>query len=187
MKPKTLASVSALAAFSAVTQLLHIGYQSPQWGMWIDLVAVSWFIAYFLLGFKPALTVVFVSGIIISLFAPDTILGAVMKTTATLPVLITLALTGKFSGRGNPDYFRYPFNLLIPVLIGLLLRSAIIIPLNYNFAIPLWTGLSVSDAMRLIPWYIIAGFNTVQGILELILAWIIVYRFKFIRYATFSS
>ena len=76
---RQLAFAGALAAVSAVLQLYHLGYQSPQWGMWIDLVAVSWIIAYFLFGIRSALLVSFLGAVIITLFAPDTWLGASMK------------------------------------------------------------------------------------------------------------
>ena len=45
IKTRELAIASGLAAVSAVVQLIHIGYISPQWGMWIDIVAVTWAIA----------------------------------------------------------------------------------------------------------------------------------------------
>ena len=68
LKVKRLVTASALAAFSAVVQLIHIGYQSPQFGMWIDIVAVTWVAAYFLFDLKTSFIVSFLGAIIITLF-----------------------------------------------------------------------------------------------------------------------
>ena len=176
MKPlsnRELALTAALAAVSAVVQLVHLGYQSPQWGMWIDLVAVSWLIAFFLFGLKSSFYVSLLGFIVITLFAPDTWLGASMKWLATAPMWLSLGL--------------FPGKLILPLVIGLIIRSAIIIPINYFYAIPIWTGMSPAVAIRTIPWYIIAGFNSIQGLIDVILAWIIVYRFRINRFANLSS
>lgn len=186
MKPRIIASVSALAAFSAVLQLLHIGYQSPQWGMWIDFVSVSWLVAYLLYGLKPALLVTLISGLVITLFAPDTWLGASMKIIATVPMIFSLYFFQMlFKGKNSYPFVHFP-NVIIPTLISLTVRSALMLPLNYYYAIPVWTGMSSTQAITAIPWYIIVFFNTLQGILELILAWLIVFRFGLKRFSATS-
>jgi len=172
MKPlshRELALTAALAAVSSVVQLIHVGYQSPQWGMWIDLVAVSWLIAFFLFGLRSALYVSLLGFIVITLFAPVTWLGASMKWLATAPMWLSLGL--------------FPGKLILPLIIGLIIRSLIIIPINYFYAIPIWTGMSPAVAIHAIPWYIIAAFNSLQGLLDVVLAWIIVYRFRLNRFA----
>lgn len=173
---------AALAAISAVVQLVHLGYQSPQWGMWIDVVAVTWIIAYFLFGFRSAFLVSLVGAFVITLFDPTTWLGASMKWIATIPMILSLVLYQRFFMKNSRHFDKFRF-LFIPVIISLLIRCMIVIPLNYYYAIPIWTGMSTSQAMQVIPWYIIAIFNIVQGILDIFLAWILVYRFKLSRYA----
>ena len=185
MKPlsnRELALTAALAAVSAVVQLVHLGYQSPQWGMWIDLVAVSWLIAFFLFGLKSSFYVSLLGFIVITLFAPATWLGASMKWLATAPMWLSLGL---FSTKLKS--FQKFSQLISPLIIGLIIRSAIIIPINYFYAIPIWTGMSPAVAIRTIPWYIIAGFNSIQGLIDVILAWIIVFRFRINRFANLSS
>lgn len=182
MKPlsnRELALTAALAAVSTVVQLIHLGYQSPQWGMWIDLVAVSWLIAFFLFGLRSALYVSLLGFIVITLFAPDTWLGASMKWLATAPMWLSLGLFSK-------NYHQIS-RLILPLTIGLIIRSLIIIPVNYFYAIPLWTGMSPAVAIQTIPWYIIAGFNSIQGLIDVILAWVIVYRFRLNRFAKLPS
>ena len=90
MTVRELSLAAGLASISAATQLIHIGYQSPTWGMWIDVVAISWIIAFFLFGVRGSLLVSLVGALIITLFAPDTWLGASMKWIATLPTWFTL-------------------------------------------------------------------------------------------------
>ncbi|MFH0943116.1 MAG: hypothetical protein V1810_02995 [Candidatus Beckwithbacteria bacterium] len=177
---RELALTAALAAISAVLQLIHFGYQSPQWGMWLDLVAVSWLIAFFLFGFKSALYVSLTGALVITLFAPDTWLGASMKWLATTPMWLSLAW---FS---NKKYLKLK-NLILPLIIGLILRSLIIVPVNYFYAIPIWTGMPAAVAIKVIPWYIIVGFNTIQGLTDVLLAWTIVFRFRLNRFASDRS
>lgn len=182
---RELTMAAGLAAFSAVVQLIHVGYQSPQFGMWIDIVAVTWIMALFLFGARVSLFVSFVGAVIITLFAPDTWLGASMKLVATLPILILLAVWLKVN-RKQLNYYQKPINLFVPLLIAVIIRCLLVIPLNYYYAIPIWTGMSSSQAMVAIPWYIIALFNVVQSILDVVLAWILVFRFKLDRFASWK-
>jgi riboflavin transporter len=178
---REIAIASGLSAISAITQLIHIGYQSPQFGMWIDVVAVSWLIAYFLYGFRISFIVSLIGAIVITLFAPETWLGALMKWTASAPMWIFLGLWIVVIKKHVSQYQNL-WLLLFPLFIGLLVRCLIVIPLNYYFAIPIWTGLSTAKAMTIIPWYVIALFNLIQGIIDVGLAWIIVYKFKLNRF-----
>ena len=182
LRVREIAVIGALAALSTVTQLIHLGYQSPQWGMWIDIVAVSWFIAFFLFGTRSAFIVSAIGALMITLFAPDTWLGAGMKWLATAPIWISLSL-GLMIMHAKRSSFINPLFLIAPLVIGIIVRCLIIIPVNYYYAIPIWTKMTPSQAMTAIPWYIIALFNIVQTILDVGLAWIIVYRFKLSRYA----
>lgn len=83
---------AGLAAFSAVVQLIHVGYQSPQFGMWIDIVAVTWVVGYFLFGLRMSLIISVFGALMITLFAPDTWLGATMKFIASVPMPVFLFL-----------------------------------------------------------------------------------------------
>jgi riboflavin transporter FmnP len=179
---REIAIAAALSALSATVQLIHVGYQSPQWGMWIDVVAVSWIIAYFLFGLRLSLLVSCVGALIITLFAPDTWLGASMKFIATVPIIFSFFLWRALRRKQLSAYGKLR-ELLIPLAVGVVVRCLIVLPLNYYYAIPIWTGMSPAIAMKAIPWFIIAGFNIVQSIVDVVLAWIIVYRFKLNRFA----
>ena len=176
---RVIALSAALASLSAFLQLYHLGYQSPQWGMWLDLVAVTWIIAYFLFSLRSALIVSILGFIIITLFAPDTWLGASMKFVATAPIWLSLAIWAR-------DY-RNPKNLITPFILGNILRLLLVLPLNYYYAIPIWTGMTPAQAMTAIPWTIIAVFNIIQTAIDLLLAWVLVYRFRLDRFSTRKS
>lgn len=174
---------AALAAISAVTQLIHIGFQSPQWGMWIDVVSVSWIITFFLFGIRSSLIVSLLGALIITLFAPDTWLGASMKWAATVPMLICLSFWTLLRKKEISDY-KLIASITVPLIMGILIRCLLVIPLNYFYAIPIWTGMTTAQAMAVIPWYIIVIFNGIQGILDIVLAWIVVFRFRLDRFAS---
>ena len=173
---------AGLSAFSAIVQLIHIGYQSPQFGMWIDIVAISWIIAFFLFGFRMSAVVSLIGALMITLFAPDTWLGASMKWVATLPMWSILAFW-IFIFKKPLSYYQRLSNILAPLIIALLIRNFLVIPLNYYYAIPIWTGLTPVKAMAIIPWYIIVVFNGIQGVIDVIVAWILVFKFKLRRFS----
>jgi len=173
---------AGLSAVSAITQLVHIGYQSPQFGMWIDVVAVSWLIAFFLFGMRMAFLVSTIGALMITLFAPETWLGAGMKWIATFPMWMVPFLFLKLTKKPLSSYHSFRF-VLLPLIIALFIRFLIVIPLNYYVAIPIWTGMSTAKAMAVIPWYVIALFNGVQGIIDVAASWILVFVFKLNRFS----
>jgi riboflavin transporter FmnP len=75
-------------------------------------------------------------------------------------------------------------SITVPLIMGILIRCLLVIPLNYFYAIPIWTGMTTAQAMAVIPWYIIVIFNGIQGILDIVLAWIVVFRFRLDRFAS---
>jgi len=183
---RELALAAGLAALSALVQIVHIGYLSPQWGMWIDVVAVTWIIALFLFGLRMALIVSLIGAVIITLVAPETWLGAAMKWIASFPIWLLLGLW-IYKKEQPLMYYKKISHLWIPVAIGIVVRCILVIPLNYYYAIPIWTKMTPEQAIHAIPWYIIALFNIVQSLIDVVLAWILVYRFRLSRYASHTS
>jgi riboflavin transporter FmnP len=183
---RQIAIASALAALSTVVQLIHIGYQSPTWGMWIDIVSVTWVVAYFIFGLRISILVSLLGAGMISLFAPETWLGASMKLVATLPIIIMIS-GWTIIRKKRIDWYVKPLHLLVPLLIGIIVRCLVVLPLNYYYAIPIWTGMTPSMAMKAIPWFVIAAFNSIQSIIDVIFAWIIVYVFKINRFSNDST
>ncbi len=184
MKSYEITAAAALAAISAALQLVHVGWMSP-WGMWIDLVAVSWMVAYFLYGGRTALVVSVVGALIITFAAPSTWLGASLKWIATLPMFLVPVIMQKTMRLKLKD-FRRPALLAMAIGVAIVLRVILVIPVNYYFAIPVWTGMTPGQAMAAIPWWIIFGMNAIQGVLDVILAWLLVFRFRLDRFSAWQ-
>jgi riboflavin transporter FmnP len=185
---RQLTIAAGLAALSALVQIIHIGYLSPQWGMWIDIVAVTWIIALFLFGLRMAFIVSLIGAVIITLVAPDTWLGAGMKWLASAPIFLLLGLwTLKVKEKNPLTYYKKISHLVTPVIIGMIIRCIIILPLNYYYAIPIWTKMTPDQAIHAIPWYIIVLFNIIHSLIDVALAWILVYKFRLDRYASHTS
>lgn len=180
---RELTIAAGLAALSALVQIIHLGYLSPQWGMWIDVVAVTWVIALFIFGLRMAIIVSLIGAVIITLFAPDTWLGASMKWLASAPIFILLGIW-QLKNKKPLVQYKKPSHLIVPLIIGMIIRCVIILPLNYYYAIPIWTKMTPEQAIAAIPWYIIVLFNVVQSIVDVALAWILVYKFRLDRYAS---
>lgn len=184
MKSYEITAAAALAAISAALQIVHVGWMSP-WGMWIDLVAVSWIVAYFLYGGRTAFVVSIVGAIIITFAAPSTWLGAMIKWMATVPMFIIPIVMQKTMRLQLKD-FRKPMLLVAAIGLAVILRVLIVIPVNYYFAIPIWTGWTPLEAMEFVPWWAILGMNVIQGVLEVVLAWLLVFRFRLDRFSAWQ-
>jgi riboflavin transporter FmnP len=178
---RQLAIFSALAAISALFQLLHIGFKT-QWGMWVDIVAVPWIMAYFLFDLKGGLVVSLVGSIIITLIAPDTWLGASAKLIATIPMFFILFIT-TLMFKNKIIKFKKLKNIILPILIAILFRGVLMFFFNYYFALPIWIpGKTPNQLMNIFPWYIIIGINAIQGMIDVIFAWILVFPYKLSRF-----
>jgi riboflavin transporter FmnP len=178
---RRLAILAALASISALFQLLHVGIKT-QWGMWIDIVAVPWIVAYFLFGIRGGLMASLVGSIVITLIAPDTWLGASAKLIATVPMFLTLyAVTLIF--KKKIEKFKNIKNILLPILFAIVIRGILMFFFNYYFALPIWIpGKTPIQLMSIFPWYIIIGINAIQGVIDVIFAWILVFKYKLLRF-----
>lgn len=178
---RRLAILAVLASISALFQLLHVGIKT-QWGMWIDIVAVPWIMAYFLFGARGGLMVSLVGSIIITLIAPDTWLGASAKFIATVPMFMILYITTLIF-KNKINQFKKLRNILIPTLIAIGLRGVLMFFFNYYFALPIWIpGKTAIQLMSIFPWYIIIGINAIQGIIDVVFAWILIFPYKLSRF-----
>lgn len=184
MRSYEISACAALAAISAAVQIVHIGWPSP-WGMWIDIVAIPWILAFFLFKGRAALSVSIVGSIIITLAAPSSWLGAIMKFFATLPMFLIPWVFQRLYKLHLKDFKKLRI-ITFCLVIAVIIRGIMMIPMNYYFAIPIWTGWGPEEAMNMIPWYIIFSLNAIQGILEVVIAWLLVFRFKLKRFATWE-
>lgn len=177
-----LTSAGMLAAVSIVFQIVHIGYQSP-WGMWVDLVAIPWILAYFLFGFRGSLITAAVSSIIIALVAPSGLVGASMKFLATLPMFFVPAVIVYLSKLKIKDIEKTRWFIII-LVSSVIIRGIFVLPVNYYFAIPVFFGMSPEQAIAFVPPLVMFGLNAIQGVVDFAIAWMLAFRFKLTRFGT---
>jgi len=179
MKSYELTSAAALAALSASLQLVHIGVSISY--IWIDLVAIPWIVAFLLYGGRSSLIVSIVAAMLIIFFTPFGFIGGPIKWMATLPMWLIPWVWQKVS-KLKPEDFKKIRVLLIWIILAVVIRGFIIIPADYYIAFPL-VGVSPENAMAMLPWWLIFVLNAVQGALEVVAAWLLVFRFRLGRFA----
>lgn len=169
-------SVALLAALGVAFQFLHVGYLSP-WGMWIDIVAVPVLLALFLFDVKHSLAVAVLISVVIAISAPSGFIGAIMKFLGTLPMFIVLGMGAKWKGLDLSKIS--PLALLLVAAIAI--RAVITVVANYYWALPIWLNMTTAEAFQTIPWWIIAGLNAAQGVVEVSIAWALAFKFKLVE------
>jgi len=65
------------------------------------------------------------------------------------------------------------------ILVAVFVRGVFSIVSNYYYAGPIFWHTTPEQLMAIAPWYLIFGWNAVLGVLEVSLAWVIAFKFKF--------
>jgi len=159
------------------------------WGMKIDLVGTMWVLAYFLYGLREALSVSLITTIFILGYSPTTFIGAFMKLIATLPMflvpagLMHLRVISERSSRvfGNLHMMAAVCALAISV------RLIITFVVNLYWAIPLFWGVTPDVVLdrfggALLLFVYVANMNLLQGIVDMVIPWVLAYKFRLSRY-----
>ena len=73
-------------------------------------------------------------------------------------------------------------SIIIVTALALLVRGVSMVVANYYYAGPIFFGISTEKFMETVPWYLIFGWNVLQGIIEMGFAWAIAFKFKFSQY-----
>jgi riboflavin transporter FmnP len=95
---------------------------------------------------------------------------------------IILLLWKKYEKQVKVSSFANLSVLAPAIALALVVRGIAMVIANYYYAGPLFFGLPTEQFITNVPWYIIFGWNAVQGILEVSLAWAIAFKFKFSDY-----
>lgn len=172
MNTKGLVAAALMAALAVLFQLSP--FWPTTWGMRIDLVAVPWLIALFIYGMWSGLLATIATTVFIGFFAPTSWLGAVMKFTATLPLLIFLGIVimQRYKGMKKHKMFFLAF------VMAVLVRCVAMYFMNYYYALPIWLSMTTAELKQKFPVYVIILPNIGQSIVEFGLAWLIVFRTK---------
>jgi len=181
----SIAIMSALAIiFDVFSDVLPL--RMP-WGMKVDFVGTIWVLSYFLYGLSAASSVSVITTLFITMFMPTGFVGGIMKFVATMPMFLVPALVSRlpfFSNHGA-KLFNKPLLIVVVAVLANVVRLLVAMGANYYWAIPLWTGIPTGDILAVmfggsILEFIIfvAGLNVIQGIIDVVIAWLLAFKFK---------
>ncbi|HOP09380.1 MAG TPA: hypothetical protein PK718_02235 [Candidatus Methanofastidiosa archaeon] len=138
--------------------------------------------------------IVVVIAAIVSMVSLIGLLGAMYKLVGAQdnvfysPIVVLIAsaifyfaffFATKGMDREDVSSYRDPKKVLIALALALVVRGITTTVLNYYFALPLFIpGLTPEMALQMIPWWGILSLNIIQGILEVSVAWLLVFRTK---------
>lgn len=168
------------------------------WGMAaLDFIAVPWIIALLLFGLKAGFLTSVMGTLGIFFFSEEVVpvIGATMKFSASVPLIIIPAVIFSLSRfRLYSDAAKMKKVYAFSMGIAIVVRCFVTMFLNYYWAIPLMFGLNPVDVPASFNWffwgsqmdphlltYFVLGvslWNTWQGIIDAVIAWLIVYPTK---------
>jgi len=165
------------------------------WGMAaLDFIAVPWIIAFLLFGLKSGLLTSFIGFLGIFFFSEEALplVGATMKFSATIPLILVPALVLKLTRpKSSSESFAVKKIYVLSMVIAIVVRCLVTMFLNYYWAIPFMYNLKPGDvpgAFNFFFWgdplssnpliYYILGislWNTWQGVVDAVVSWFVVY------------
>ena len=173
MSPREIAVAGMMLGLSFMLEVVPIEMPT-MWGMKIDLVAVPIIVTYFLLGLRGGLSTVFLMFLGLGMVSPAGWLGAFMKASATLSMVIGLELARRLT---RVEFEEAPSGLFKFAVLGYLLGIAVRIPLmvafNYYFAIEMFLGIPHEQVVEAVekwtgvPFWVAIGLpNAIQGAID---------------------
>ena len=94
------------------------------------------------------------------------------KFLATLPLILAFGLLWV-------KHKRPSWKLLVTAfLVGVVLRSVVMVLANYYYFIPLWMNVSVEEAINNFPAWVIILPNLIQSVIDFAIAGFVVYGTK---------
>jgi len=165
------------------------------WGMAaLDFIAIPWIVAFLLFGLKCGLLTSVIGFLGIFFFSEEAfpIVGATMKFSATIPLILVPALILKFTrSKNSSESFAVKKVYVFSMVVAIVVRCLVTMFLNYYWAIPFMYSMKPSDvpgAFNFFFWgnpqslnpfmYYILGvslWNTWQGVIDAVVSWFVVY------------
>jgi len=184
-KTRETAAITTFIALSALLEFLSdVCPLRVPWGMSIDFVAVPVLIAFFALGLRCAILVCIGMLIALYLIMPIHFIGPIMKFLATLPMFLAPAIMSSLRGAPPHKLFKSPLWATLAAAAGIALRLAVVIPMNYYVAVPLFLGMSPNEIIKLpmfggtllgFIWFV-ASMNICQGVIDIGVSWSIAFK-----------
>lgn len=185
LNSREIAILGALASFSLISGVVKIPpfrfFTDPVSYIAVDIVGVFWAIAFFLFALKGYLIVSGVGLVLVSLFSSGGWVGGIMKFAAVgFTVLgfylVLLATKTKVESLGDIKK-KWPV-ILVGLLNAFIFRGIGMYFLYYYFAFPAYVGVSPERALQMVPIYNVVGLNILSAVIDLTLAFVLVYVFK---------
>ncbi|MHC1605736.1 MAG: hypothetical protein ACXQTP_07200 [Candidatus Methanofastidiosia archaeon] len=84
----------------------------------------------------------------------------------------------------GPPLYKNTKRVAVALILALAVRGITTTVINYYFTFPLFFGIPTEAAINWIPWYVMVAFNSLQGIIDVTVAWMLVFKteaFSFIQ------
>jgi riboflavin transporter FmnP len=188
-----IAGATLLAPLAVILQILPPFFVTP-WGIRIDLVAIPWILCWIIFGLKPALLSILISAPLVGILGPFAggWVGATMKSVASIWMFLIPAIFAWKTG-GTKQFLENKRLFVLAGVLALIVRAIVTVIFNFYFAIPFFFGMttdaivgmfSAADTLSFfgnslgligLGAYIgeVAFWNTVQGIIDLIVSLIL--------------
>ncbi|MHA1264155.1 MAG: ECF transporter S component [Candidatus Helarchaeota archaeon] len=180
-------ALSAVIAFITAPYLPRI----PAWGIaWFDPVSIIWVICFFIFGAAAGILCCFIGTVALMFVDPWVPIGPIMKLAATLPmilipfIILKLKKDWKYSSEELKGKKIITMTIVSIIVRFLMMFGANILVFIFMFggiesAMPLW-GL---DGIWVI-LVVVLVINTLQGVWDILIPWLIVYPTKIYQYAS---
>lgn len=152
------------------------------WGMSIDFVAIPIIVVFFLFGMKYALAASLGMFLILSAIGYGAIIGAVMKTIATISMILVLSAFIPWIVKSEIN-FKSRIVYSLGAALALAARCGVCCLLNYYWALPLFFKMPIEQIIDTFFFGSIYGFiafvslmNITQGLVDLLLSWITIFE-----------
>ncbi|NJE76439.1 hypothetical protein E3E37_05845 [Thermococcus sp. ES12] len=176
MSSREIALIGMMLGLSLLFDVMPIEMPTV-WGMKIDLVAVPIIMVYLLTGFTGGLTAVLLLFAGLSVVSSASWLGAMMKSFATLAVIVGFEVAKRATGfefsTGRGDLVAFA---VLAYLAGLAVRIPLMLALNYYVALEIWLGLPREQVVQAVeswtgvPFWVAIGLpNAIQSAIDVFL------------------
>jgi riboflavin transporter FmnP len=155
--------------------------------MSIDFVALPVMIIFFALGMRYSLLTAVGMFCILIIIGFAGFVGAVMKFSATVPMVLVLGALAftPLKNREIPGLtYRSIPKFILAAALAIMARCAVAVVINYYWAIPLFFSMPVEQVIQSFFFGSLLGFvsfisamNVTQGMIDLVIAWVIVFGF----------
>jgi riboflavin transporter FmnP len=176
MSSREIALIGMMLVLSLLFDVMPIEMPTV-WGMKIDLVAVPIIMVYILTGFTGGLTAVLLLFAGLSVVSSASWLGAMMKSFATLAVIVGFEVAKRATGfelsTGGGKIVAFA---VLAYLAGLAVRIPLMLALNYYVALEIWLGLPREQVVQAVeswtgvPFWVAIGLpNAIQSAIDVFL------------------